>query len=64
MTNATLFKEGEGRKIIDSGAFGYFPNGIYKTSMSWYNDEDEKIAELTYFIDANYHVNNVNGNSF
>lgn len=54
----------EVEKKISSGGFGGYPNGNGKFNLFWFDESDEKIAELTFFDEMNYHVNKYNGNNF
>jgi hypothetical protein len=64
VTNATMLYKGDGKKTIESGGTGFFPNGNFKSIWAWYDDLDEKILEFTYFYEILHHNNKFNGNIF
>lgn len=57
------FSEAQERRV-NSGAYGNLPNGIYRTSLSGYDEVDEKIAELTFTSETNWYINSLTDNSF
>lgn len=63
MTNATFSVSKADRATMVSGGLGKMPNGIIKAIVSFHDDFDEKLLELMFYLELNYHHNS-NGNDF
>ena len=62
--NGTLLKTDAQTRIMNSGTIGNFPNGDQKWYIGWFDDEDEKIAAMTFFSKNRFHTNSLTGSNF
>jgi hypothetical protein len=56
--------QGSDLGTIAKGGLGNLPNGISKSTLGLFDEIDENTAELTYFAENYYYINNFNGNNF
>lgn len=55
MVNATLLTDAAQQTQVDSGVFANLPNGIFKGTISTFDDVDPKIAEIIFFTLQTFH---------
>lgn len=62
--NATTLNEGDAYDTLDRNTMGNYPNGNTKAVLGLFDETDDKIAELIFFMEIHSHVNKFNGNNF
>ena len=59
-----MLKTDDQTKIVDSGTVGNLPNGDFKCYIGIFDDEDDKIAAITFTAKNRFFMNSFNGNDF
>jgi hypothetical protein len=62
--NGTLAVDADKAEQFAKGDLGSFPNGLYKVTVGFYDETDEKILVLIFFLENVFHTKNFNAKDF
>jgi hypothetical protein len=62
--NGTLAVGDDKQEQFNKGDLGSFPNGVYKVTLGFYDELDEKILKLIFFVENVFHAKNFNAKDF